>query len=351
MYNPKKPYNKQTLKNIEKTWKNKVIKVGSYPMVNLGHNRFGLFHTDGIGTKGTIHYYQGSFKAAAQDALAMNVDDSIMVGVYPEVVVDHLMLEQQNEHAINEFTNELSNLCKKLGIIIAGGETAITTSIKGMEAGITTYGTIDKNDIIKPKLKHDDKIIGIASSGIHSNGITLAIKGLSMTRPNVEEGLLNCKLPYKPYNTIGQELTVPTHIYLPALEEVIQSHRKEISGMMHITGGAFTKILNIAGDNLVYITRDNDLNPQKIFKQIMDGYALSSSQMYEFFNCGIGYVITCKPSVANDIVDILNEKFHADIIGTVSKSEVPMVKIESKLDKEILTYYNGTNLTCLIEKH
>jgi phosphoribosylformylglycinamidine cyclo-ligase len=350
MYNPTKPYNKQTIKTIKKTWGNRVVEVGPYAMVEMGNKRLGLFHTDGIGTKGYLHWKQGTFKAAAQDALAMNVDDSIMVGVYPEVVVDHLMLEKQNELAIFEFTNELSNLCKKMGIIIAGGETAITNTIKGMEAGITTYGTIAKKDIIKPKVRPGDKVIGIESSGIHSNGITLAIEGLSMTRQNVEEGLLKCTLPYKPYNTIGQELTIPTHIYLPSLEEVVNLNRKQISSMMHITGGAFTKLLDIAGDNLIHITRDNDLNPQKLFRHIMEGYALSSSQMYEFFNCGIGYVITCRPNVANDIVDILNEKFHADIIGKVSKSGRPAVKIESKLSKETLTYYNGTNLSCLIEK-
>jgi len=323
VYDPTKPFKEQVMANIRKTWKDKVVEVGPYAMVKLRDGRLGLFHADGIGTKGYLHWQQKTFKEAAQDALAMNVDDSIMLGVYPEVVVDHMILAEESNEAILGVTEGLCDLCSDLDIVVPGGETAILDTIKGLEVGVVTYGSIDEKDIVKPKIKDGDKIIGIESSGIHSNGLTF-IREMIFDKLKLKmDSTLPCYLNKK----IGEELTIPTHIYLPVLKEVLDNYRDKISGMMHITGGAFSKLLDIAGNNALEITKEHGLTPQPIFNFLRDQNLISEVDMYRKFNCGIGFVITCRPGVENDLVGIIGEKFKAEVIGQASKSPDPAVLV------------------------
>lgn len=332
-YDPTKPFKEQVMANIRKTWKNRVIETGPYSLVKMRDGNLGLFHADGIGTKGYLHWQQKTFKAAAQDALAMNVDDSIMLGVYPEVVVDHMILEEEDNDAIFGVTEELCNLCSDLDIVVPGGETAICDTIRGLEVGVVTYGTIKERDVLKPKVKEGDKIIGIASSGVHSNGLTF-IRELFFDKLKLS---MNSPAPYDEKKTIGQDLTIPTHIYLPVIAKVLERYPSQISGMMHITGGAFSKLLDIAGNNTLEIKKEHELMPQPLFNFIHDK-GVPNVDMYRKFNCGIGYVITCRPEVAKDLVDIIGEKFRAEVIGTAIKSTEPTVIVNSNFSDNKVIY-------------
>lgn len=331
-YDPTKPFKAQILKEIKKTWGGRVVDCGPYSMIKLKNGDMGLFHADGIGTKGLLHWQQRTFEAAAQDALAMNVDDMIMLGIYPEVAIDHLMLQEDDNEAIHSFMKGLCKLCSKYGIIVPGGETAIIDTLQGIEASIVTFGAAEKDCLLKPDVKPDDRIIGIKSSGIHSNGMTF-VRELFFDKLGLK---VESKAPYDKKTTVGKELTIPTEIYLNSLNDVLCNYENDVSSMMHITGGAFTKLLDISGNNEMWVLGEK-MPPQKLFKFIYQ-QGVSDVDMHKKFNCGVGYVVTCRPGAENDILDILNEKHDAAVIGYVRKADSPQVVVHSAFSNKLIRY-------------
>jgi phosphoribosylformylglycinamidine cyclo-ligase len=269
--------------------------------------------TDGIGTKGSLHWKQKTFSFAAQDAFAMNANDIIRIGAEPYRMQDHIMLEEENDDAIFSIVKSLVDLCKRYKIAITSGETAILNEINGLEIGITMIGRVKQNEIIKPDVQIGDKLIGLASNGIHSNGITIARRILG------EE-----------FN----ELTKPTEIYLE-INEVLKSNRKNIHGMVHISGGGFTKLKDIVNDKTdIKISRNHKLDPQSIFNSLKEKGNLSDEVMYKTFNNGIGFIIATDKG--EDVLDIIKKYYKADIIGSVENGN-GKIKIESKFsDKKVL---------------
>jgi len=267
--------------------------------------------TDGIGTKGLLHWKQKTFSFAAQDAFAMNANDVIKIGAEPYRLQDHIIIEEENDDAIFSIVKSLVDLCKKYKIAITSGETAILNTIKGLEIGITMTGRVKKDEIIKPEIQIGDKLIGLASSGIHSNGITIARRILG------DE---------------FEELTKPTEIYL-GVKEVLKNHRKDIHGMVHISGGGFTKLKDIMNDKVnIKISRNHELEPQNIFNLLKERGNLSDEIMYKTFNSGIGFIIAVNKE---DVLDVIKKYYKADIIGSVEKGN-GSIKIESKFSDKII---------------
>jgi phosphoribosylformylglycinamidine cyclo-ligase len=269
--------------------------------------------TDGIGTKGSLHWKQKTFSFAAQDAFAMNANDIIRAGAEPYRLQDHITIEEENDDAIFSIVKSLVDLCKKYKIAITSGETAILNTIKGLEIGITMTGRVKKDEIINPEIQVGDKLIGLASNGIHSNGITIARKILGEI----------------------EELTKPTEIYLE-LKEVLKNHRKDVHGMAHITGGAFTKLKDIMNDKTdIKINRNHKLEPKSIFNSLKEKGNLSDETMYKTFNNGIGFIIAVDKNAAESALDIIKKYYKADIIGSVEKGS-GKIKIESKFSDKII---------------
>lgn len=277
-------------------------------------NYLEIDRTDGIGTKGSLHWKQKTFSFAAQDAFAMNANDVIRIGAEPYRLQDHITIEEENDDAIFSIVKSLVELCKKYKIAITSGETGILNTMKGLEIGITMTGKVKREDIIKQEIQIGDKLIGLASNGIHSNGITIARKILG------EE---------------ETELTKPTEIYIEGINEILRNHRKDIRGMVHITGGAFTKLKDIMNDKVdIKISRNHKLNPQAIFNLLKEKGNLPDEQMYRTFNNGIGFIIVVNKEAEN-VLDIIKKYYKADIIGSVEKGK-GLIKIESKFsDKTI----------------
>jgi len=313
MYNPTKPYKSKIIKLIKKTWdtpyvsiKNGIIKKKfSHPEVN---------HTDGIGTKGIYHWRKKSFKNAVIDALAMNLNDLAVMRATPYAVIDHLFLPKDDNKIILEIIRNLSKECRKRNIAISGGETAIHNNLDGLEISIAMLGFVEKP---KPnQLKINDVLIGIESSGLHSNGFT-----------KVRE------IFQKEYRS---EFIKPTNIYLDTILKI--DSRYEIHGLMHITGGGFTKLKEILCQNSdVIITNNHKIDPQNIFKVIYKR-GVRDEQMYKTFNCGIGFVLSVEEKNANKILKEINKDgFKADIIGRVVKGN-GRIKIQSKFSNREIRY-------------
>lgn len=181
-------------------------------------------------------------------------------------MLDHLTLPEDDEEACYEIINTLVNECKQRRIAILGGETSIHNSYPGIEISICVFG----HPVLRKEnaFREGDFLIGLRSSGLHCNGFT------------------------KVSNIFGEEFrpefVEPTLIYYDTILELIQDI--DVNGMMHITGGAFTKLERILRNNDVLIST-KFLKPQGIFHEIYNR-GVSDREMYEIFNCGVGFVLS-----------------------------------------------------------
>lgn len=279
-------------------------------------NYLEIDRTDGIGTKGSLHWKMKTFSFAVQDAFAMNANDIIRIGAEPYKLQDHVILEEENDDAIFSIISNLVNLCKKYRIAITSGETAIENNANGMEIGITMTGRVKEDEIIKPEAKVGDRIIGLASSGIHSNGITLARK------------IATEKM---------EELVKPTEIYLESVKEILNKYRKDVHGMVHITGGGFTKLKDIIDNKVNIEIERSNLKPQPIFDFLKNNGNLSDEQMYRTFNNGIGFMIAVDKGAAENVLEIAKRYHKSDIIGSVKKGNGSII-IESEFSDRTVTF-------------
>lgn len=309
MYEPTKPYKKEILKLIQKTWETPYVSVHN----QILKKKFSFpeyCHTDGIGTKGIYHWQKRTFKNAVLDTLAMNLNDLLIMSAKPYALLNHLFLPRDDKEAILEIIAELLKECVKRKVAILGGETAIHNDMKGMELSITMLGFIEKPK--KNKFKIGDILIGIESNGLHSNGFTKIREVFGKN--------------YRP------EFIAPTFIYFDTIFPLIKKF--DIRGMAHITGGAFTKLKDSLKNANAIINKNHKLKPQPIFKELCEK-GVSDEEMYKIFNCGIGFILSVSSNDASKIISEIKD-FKADIIGKIIPG-TGKIKIESAFsNKEII---------------
>lgn len=311
-------------KSIEQTYQylnfGKVISgFGHYAgLIEIGDNIMTM-HTDGVGTKILVAQLMKKYDTIGIDCIAMNVNDIICVGSKPLGYLSYVALQDTNDFLLKELTKGLVKGAKLSNIAIVGGETAILPDIiTGKENGYNfdlagmIFGIINdkKKIILGNRIKDGDIILGIHSTGLHSNGYTLARKVL------LEKYLINDKPEYLD-TKLGNELLKPTAIYSKTILELIdQFGTSIIHGLSHITGGAFTK-LNRLNSGVDYIL--DDLPKIKgIFKQIMYDGKINLVEMYRTFNMGIGFCIIISKEEVENIVDIINkDNMHCQVIGKI----------------------------------
>lgn len=308
MYNPTKPYKHQILKLIEGTWDTPYVKVerGLYPVFKKKFVAWEIQHTDGIGTKGLYHWQKRTFDNAVVDALAMNLNDLAMVGAVPYAIQNHIVLPKDDHGAILAIVKKLAYECKKRSIAMTGGETSIHSDVQGMDISITVSAFLEKR--LKNQCKVGDVLIGLPSTGLHSNGIT-KVRELFGRQ-------------YKP------AFTKPTRVYLADVLSILHKHK--VNGMMHITGGAFTKLKDILSGADAIISQTVKQAP-KIFHDIYSK-GVPNRIMYSTFNCGIGFVLSVPKSEVEPILKKLKESL---VIGEV---------VKGKGDVQITSVFNGKKL-------
>lgn len=303
MYDPTKPYKKQILDLIKQTWETCYVSVkeGVYPIIKKKFSHPEVDHTDGIGTKGVYHWKQRSFENAALDALAMNLNDLALSRAIPYKLQNHIFIPKDDKDAILEIVKALVYESKKRNIAITGGETSIHDNIKGLDISMTVSGFIPKE---KPnKFKRGDVLIGLKSSGLHSNGFTKVRKVFG--------------------KVWSPEFIKPTEIYLDTILELDEKY--DIHGMMHITGGAYTKLKDILGkDTDAVIEKNYELEPHQIFRTLYN-QGIPDKEMYTTFNCGTGFILSASPRNAKKIVASVK---NAHPIGEIVRG-TGKVKIES----------------------
>lgn len=294
MYKPTKPYKYKILKLIESTWNTPYIKVsqGIYPIIEKKFLYFEIDHTDGIGTKGFYHWKAETFKVAVIDAFAMNLNDLALARAVPYKLSNHITVPVEDERVI-KIVQEMVKLCRKHRVAIVGGENSFHDNLDGLDISMTVSGFV-KNQ--KPnQFKVGDTLVGLKSSGIHSNGFTMVRRIFG--------------------NKIRPVFTVPTTIYLDTILKLAAIF--DIHGMMNITGGAFTKLKDVLGKADARIVHTQKLMPQAIFTEIYEK-GISNKTMYSTFNCGIGFILSVPKHQA---AAILCKIKNAGIIGEVVRGD------------------------------
>ena len=288
-------------------------------LIDIGEGKALALHCDGCGTKVLIAQLMNKFDTIGIDCVAMCVNDLICIGAEPTTLIDYLALEKPDEIMLHEIMKGLVNAAKEINLNIVGGETAIMPDVikgaipgRGFDLAAFCLGVINTNSIIMgDKLSPGDIILGIESSGIHSNGLSLARKVL------IEDAKYSLKKEIPEIGRpLGEELLEPTKIYVPAVMTAIQN--AEIHGIAHITGGAFSKLKRFEPHANVGFHLQNMPEPQPIFKLIHNIGKIADDEMYKTFNMGIGLCMMSDKTNTDQIIsscDKLGLRTH--IIGNV----------------------------------
>ena len=309
----------QTFINREGKIGSVLFEIGHYAgLIDIGRGTALALHVDGVGTKVLISQIMNRYDTIGIDCVAMNVNDIICVGAEPIALLDYIALKELDENILNEIIKGLKTGADEASIAIIGGETAIMPDViegmgnKAFDIVGMIVGIVSKRNIITGKnIKEGDIIIGIESSGIHSNGLSLARKVLfSKYKANEYVKELD--------NVLGNELLKPTRIYVKPVMDILR-RKIYISGLANITGGSFSKLTRLI-DKSVGFRLDNYPKIPPIFNLIQNEGGISKREMFRTFNMGIGFcLITSRNEVENinNIFSTYNMNIH--VIGRVIK--------------------------------
>ena len=288
-------------------------------IINFGN--YGLvLCTDGVGSKVKIASYLKKWNTIGIDCIAMNVNDAICVGAEPIAFVDYLAIDDPLPNITREIGEGLAKGAEISNISIIGGETAsLPDIINGFDLAGTCLGYLKKNKIITgKKIKVGDIIIGLKSSGIHSNGYTLVRKIIEKSKFTYND-IISDYQNSNDNRTIGDILLTPTNIYVKEILELIKNI--DVHGLAHITGGGLRNFLRL-NNNVKYMI-DNPFEPQPIFRFLQKQGNIIDKEMYKTFNMGMGFSIILDKKDADESIDILQKKskFDIKIVGRIDKGK------------------------------
>lgn len=279
--------------------------------------------TDGVGTKIKLAFLLDKHDTVGIDCVAMCVNDVICAGAKPLFFLDYIACGKNVPEKIAEIVKGVSEGCVQAGCALIGGETAEHPGLMPEDeydlAGFTV-GIVDEEKIIdKALVKEGDVIVGLPSSGIHSNGFSLIRKVFDIEHADLSayEDRLG--------KSLGETLLTPTVIYvkpvLKLLEEV------QVHSLAHITGGGFYENLPRAfGENLNACIRKGSWQMPPIFPLIQEVGEIPEHDMYNTFNMGIGMCAIVAPEDAEKAVKVLNDNgIKASIIGTITSGSHDVV--------------------------
>ena len=275
--------------------------------------------TDGVGTKIKLAFLMDKHDPVGIDCVAMCVNDVACSGAKPLFFLDYIACGKNYPEKIEQIVKGVAEGCVQAGCALVGGETAEHPGLMPKEeydlAGFTV-GIGEKDKLVSGEhLKSGDALIGVASSGVHSNGFSLVRKvfNINEERINVQVAELG--------KTLGEELLTPTRIYVKPLLTLMDSVR--VNAISHITGGGFyenvPRMLN--DDTLAVIEKDKCFK-KPIFDLIQKEGNISEHDMYNTFNMGTGLVIAVDSDKADEAVRILNScGEQAAVIGEIKNGE------------------------------
>jgi phosphoribosylformylglycinamidine cyclo-ligase len=281
--------------------------------------------TDGVGTKLLIAEALNKWDSVGIDCIAMNVNDTICVGAEPFAFVDYVAIDKPNPVITKEIGVGLQKGARLSDCEIVGGEIAVLPEmVKGVDLSGSCLGFVEKKRIVTgAEIKAEDIIIGLPSSGIHSNGMTLARKVLEKNEVPLDQKFDELG------KSVGEELLIPTKIYVRQVLKLLR--RIRVTGMVDVTGGGLRNFVRLKKGVRFDISKP--LKPQPIFGLLQELGNVEDKEMYQTFNMGMGFAIIVREKYAKEAVNILGKG--ANIVGEVVKGEGAC---SSKLDLDYSSY-------------
>ena len=276
--------------------------------------------TDGVGTKLKIAFIMDKHDTIGIDCVAMCVNDIACAGAEPLFFLDYIACGKNYPEKIAKIVEGVAEGCSMCGSALIGGETAEHPDLMPEDeydlAGFAV-GACDEKDIITGKdIKPGDTLIGIGSSGVHSNGFSLVRKVFDMTKESLDTYYDELG------ETLGEALLRPTIIYVKALKAVKDSGVK-VKGCSHITGGGFYEnIPRMLPENVRAVVKKDSYSMPPIFELMKKKGNLEEHMMYNTFNMGLGMVLAVDPSDADKTVKALKDAGEkAFIVGEIVAGE------------------------------
>ena len=261
--------------------------------------------TDGVGTKLKLAFLMNKHDTIGQDCVAMCVNDIICCGAKPLFFLDYMALGKNIPEVVATIVKGVTDGCKMAGCSLVGGETAEMPGFYQQgEYDLAGFcvGVVEKEKILNNKtIEVGDKVIGIASSGVHSNGFSLVRKIFNINEETVKEYKEELGM------TLGEALLTPTKIYVKAILELLQN--VEVKGISHITGGGFYENMpRMLRDNISIEIKKDSYPVPPIFKLIQKTGNIEERDMYNTFNMGIGMAVIVKKEETQKAIEILEKQ-------------------------------------------
>ncbi len=322
---------KKALKTLQQTYKlsycGAIMHLPYGKIFPLNKNTYLDLVIEGVGTKVLIAQLAKEFNSIGIDAVAMAVNDVIRSGAKPIAISDNIHAQTSNPRLVQEWLDGIAKGANEANCPVVSGEIGdVAEVIKGIEEGkgfdmvVAAVGQVAASDIITGRsIQADDSIIGLRSSGIHSNGISLARRILFKEWGGRYEPH---EIPEGMNKEIVLEALEPTRIYVEPLLKV--NKRIEVKAAVHITGDAYLKFNNLTHFSNGIGFEFNNFKPQSIFNLIQEtakelNLTIADEEMFKTFNMGWGFAIIVDKKEAEDTLEVLEkEEVEAEVMGRVT---------------------------------
>lgn len=279
-------------------------------LIRIGSTRALALASDGVGSKILVAEQLGRYDTVGIDLVAMNVNDIICVGAEPLAMVDYIAIETPDSGITKEIAKGLVRGAELAGITIAGGELAtLPEMVRGFDIAGFALGVVDIDKVITGEaIAPGDIVIGLESSGIHSNGLTLARRLLldKYGADGVVGGI-----------AIGKELLRPTKIYVKEVMDLIK--KVNVKGMANITGGGLGNLSRLTKYGFFIEALPE---PQPIFRLIQREGEVAEREMYRTFNMGVGFCVIAAPEDVEEVIETCrNHGTNAWVLGKVDEGK------------------------------
>lgn len=312
-----------------------------YGMITpIGDGRYNDTVIEGVGTKVLVAQLAGRYDTIGVDAIAMAANDVIRSGARPIVLVDNIDLEKSEPEFVNELMKGLVKGAEESRAPLVGGEVADVASLikgirdnRGFHVVVTAVGELDGSDIVRgDDLKPGDVVIGLRSSGVHSNGISLVRRALFKEWGGVYEPT---DVPEGLQRSVAEEVLEPTRIYVQPvgmIKKYLPSYYNRPKAAVHITGDAYLKFDKLQEANPGIGFEFDNFKPPAIFDVIQDaarrlGKEIDEEEMLRTFNMGWGFAVVADPQYANQFIEAMHE---GEPIGRVTNTGNITLKYKGK---------------------
>ncbi|WP_327052076.1 phosphoribosylformylglycinamidine cyclo-ligase [Halomicrococcus gelatinilyticus] len=278
-------------------------------LLDIG-DRYLALATDGVGTKLLVAEALGDYSTVGVDCIAMNANDLVAAGVEPVAFVDYLAVEEPSEEFSEQVGEGLAAGAEEAGVALVGGETAVMPDvIRGLDLAGACVGLTPKDAVFPGEAEAGDALVGFPSSGIHSNGLTLAREAATRNHEYTDP------FPYGD-RSIGEELLEPTRLYtylLPALRD------HDVHAAAHVTGGGWTNLSRMG--EFEYDVTD-PFPAQDVFAFVQEEGNVSDEEMHRTFNMGTGFVVALPADEAESLADATDGR----VVGEVGEGDAVEIR-------------------------